>query len=623
MTEIATAPEVSAPGNPDADLAALENKGWSHLEATDLDAAAAAFDKALAIDPTSEGALQGRVAAYRKKRQFAPADQLLRTALNLHPNSIGLLSERGWIDFEQNEYAKAVDAFSKILELVPDSEDKIVWKSSLLRALRRFDDAEATLQHAETLLPSSPRILTERAWLAFDQQEYDRALEMFNTVLDRRIDDELAQQGRIAVYRMKGNYGEASRLLEEALEDHPKSAGLRSEEGWVNYEQAKYEQAEQAFAKVVVLQPNDAYTKINLAWSLVRQGRDSDLEEAVQLCRTALRLKPDLADAYGCLGVIAAKQGRLREAESNLIRSIRLDKIRGRRSDLGALYIQMGRHTDAEKVLTEAVTVNHNDGHAHVELGNLYLLTDRLKKAVRQLQIARSVDPTNADPPRALAIALLETGKVVEAEKVLREALRALDGSKRWQLHLTLCQVLTRVGDETGEATFYRDALQEANEAIRMKDTEAEPYFFTGIVRYKLGDYSGSLKDFRRCTSKNERHLEADLNARRIEALLRSDLRSRVGRRESYGLAGIFLLQILLIWIVFLNSTKISQGTMIAIVPLLLGLMLVSILLPWLSRLKLQGLEAVLSEPKPKETLASGPKGEVGFDTALATMVGR
>lgn len=623
MTDIATQPEVSARANPNTEVAALEKKGWAHLEACEYDAAATAFEQALAIDASSEGALQGLVAALRKKRLFARAHEVLDTALDIHPRSIGLLSERGWLYFEQNEYANAVRAFSEILEFAPASEDKIVWKSSLLRALRRFDDAETTLQEAESLLPNSLKILTERAWLAFDQQEYDRALEMFTTVLDRYQDDELALQGRIAAYRMKGNYGEASRLLEEALENHAKSAGLRSEEGWVNYEQGKYEEAEQAFAKVVELQPNDAYTKINLAWSLVRQGRDSDLEEAVRLCRTALRLKPDLADAYGCLGVVAAKQGRLREAESNLIRSIRLDRIRGRRSDLGALYIQMGRHADAEKILTEAIDINYNDGHAHVELGNLYLLTDRLKKAVRQLRTAKSVDPTNADPPRALAIALLEAGKVVDAEKVLREALRGLDESKRWQLHLTLCQVLTRVGDETGEPTFYRDALQEANEAIRMKDTEAEPYFYTGIVRYKLGDYAGALKDFRRCTSRNERHLEADLNARRIEALLRSDLRSRVGRRESYGLAGIFLLQILLIWIVFLNSTKISQGTMIAIVPLLLGLMLVSILLPWLSRLKLQGLEAVLSEPKPKETLASGPKGEVGFDTALATMVGR
>jgi tetratricopeptide (TPR) repeat protein len=601
----------------------LEEQGWACFVASQYDAARAKFEQALVIDKTSEGALQGMVASLRKKRLFQQAGELLRTALALHPYSIGLLSEQGWVYFERRDYANAVEAFSEILKLLPASEDKIVWKSSLLRALRRFDEAETTLREAEALLPDSLVIQTERGWLFFDQQEHDRALEIFNSVLDHDPGNELAHQGRVAAFRMKGHYGEATRLLAEALRRLPKSAGLRSEEGWVNFEQGQYEAAEQAFAKLLKLQPNDVYTKINLAWALMRQGSESDLEEAVQQCRDALRLDGDLAQAYGCLGVIAAKQGKLREAESNLIRSIRLDRIRGRRSDLGALYIQMGRYADAEKVLTEAVEANHDDAHAHVELGNLFLLTDRVKKAIRQLRIARAVDPSNADPPRALAIALLETGKVVEAEKVLREALRGLDQSKRWQLHLTLCQVLTRVGDETGEATFYRDALQEANEAIRMRDTEAEPYFYTGIVRYKLGDYGGALKDFRRCTSRNERHLEADLNARRIEALLRSNLRSRVGRKESYGLATIFLLQIVLIWIVFLRSTKISQGTMVAIVPLLLSLMLVSILLPWLSRLKLQGLEAVLSEPKPKETLASGPKGEIGFDTALASMVGR
>lgn len=605
------------------EIVTLEEQAWADFVANRFDAARTKFDQALVIDRQSEGALQGSVASLRKQRLFQPAAELLRTALELHPRSIGLLSERGWMYFEQRDYANAVEAFSEILKLYPASEDKVVWKSSLLRALRRFDEADTTLRTAEARSPDSLVIKTERGWLAFDQQEHDRALEIFNSVLQQDPKNELAHQGRVAAYRMKGNYGEASRLVTEALRIVEKSAGLESERGWLNFEQGQYEAAEQAFEKLVQLQPTDVYSKINLAWALVRQGSENDLERAVQHCRAALRIDGDLTQAYGCLGVIAARQGRLREAESNLIRSIRLDPIKGRRSDLGALYIQMGRYSDAEKVLTEAVEINHDDAHAHVELGNLFLLTDRVKKAIRQLRIARAVDPSSADPPRALAIALLETGKLVEAEKVLREALRGLDQSKRWQLHLTLCQVLTRVGDETGEATFYTDALQEANEAIRMKDTEAEPYFYTGIVRYKLGDYAGALKDFRRCTSKNERHLEADLNARRIEALLRSDLRSRVGRKESYGLATIFLLQLLLIWIVFLGSNKISQGTMLAIVSLLLSLMLISILLPWLSRLKLKGLEAVLSEPKPKETLASGPKGEVGFDTALASMVGR
>lgn len=607
-------------------VAGFEEEGWrylSQIHSGHYDQAIAAFDRALAIDNTSEGALQGKTAALRKKRLFDQTSQLLTRALQIHPHSMGLLSERAWTYYEQGDYAKAIDAFSDILTLSPNDSDKIVWKSSLLRASRMFEEAEKLLTAANNTMPGNRALVTELGWLRFDQQEYDEATTIFCSVLEQHPAYELALQGRVAAARMKGNFHEAGRLLADALKRLPRSAGLLSEDGWWNFEQGQYEAAEEAFRSLVKLQENDVFTRVNLAWSLFRQGTPDNLDEAANECRKALSLDGDLSQAYGCLGVIAAKQGRLREAESNLLRSIRLDALKGRRTDLGALYIQMGRYAEAEKVLTEAVNLNPDDASAYVELGNLYLLTDRPKKAIRQLRMAKGVDPNGADAPRALAIALLETGKSYEAETILREALRVLDQSKRWQLHLTLCQVLAHVGDTTGEASYYQDALKEANASIRMQDTRAEPYFYAGIARYKLGDYAGALKDFRNCISRDSRHLEADLNARRIEALLRSNLQSRVGRKESYGLAGLFGVQLVFLWIVFLRWGRIDTTAMLVLVPLVLTLILVSILLPWLSRLKLRGLEAVLSEPKPKETLASGPKGNVGFDTALATMVGR
>ncbi len=601
----------------------IEGRGWKYLIESRYDEALVEFDCALAVDGESEGGLQGKVATLRKKRLFGQASELLEGACLVHPLSVGLLSERAWLSYEQRDYLRAVDAFTAVLQLVPADADKIVWRSSLLRALRKFGEAEKTLRDADARLPGNRTILTEWGWLFFDQQEHDQAIRIFSAVLAREPKNELALQGRVAATRVKGNFGEATRLLVDAMHDVPRSAGLLSEKGWLALAQGQYDSAEDAFRNLLTLQPSDVFTRVNLAWALFWQGTEEDFNAAADECRKALEIDSDLSQAYGCLGVIAAKQGRLREAESNLLRSIRLDPIRGRRTDLGALYIQMGRYGEAETILGEAIQTNPDDAHAHVELGNLYLITDRVKRAIRHLRIAKAVDPSDADPPRALAIALLESGKVAEAEKVLREALRALDQSKRWQLHLTLCQVLTRVGDDTGESTFYRDALKEANEAIRMNDTQAEAYFYTGIVRYKLGDYTGALKDFRTCTSTDKRHLEADLNARRIQALLRGDQQSRVGRKESYGLAIFFVAQLVLVWTVFLQTNRIDQKTMLVIVPLVLSLTLLSILLPWLSRLKLQGLEAVLSEPKPKETLISGPKGEVGFDTALAGMVGR
>jgi hypothetical protein len=37
-------------------------------------------------------------------------------------------------------------------------------------------------------------------------------------------------------------------------------------------------------------------------------------------------------------------------------------------------------------------------------------------------------------------------------------------------------------------------------------------------------------------------------------------------------------------------------------------------LLPWLTKFKITGFEAELSEPEPRNSLATGPKGEVDFN---------
>jgi hypothetical protein len=65
------------------------------------------------------------------------------------------------------------------------------------------------------------------------------------------------------------------------------------------------------------------------------------------------------------------------------------------------------------------------------------------------------------------------------------------------------------------------------------------------------------------------------------------------------------------------GEDALVTSTMITVLtPVCLGLLVVAVVLPQLSKLKLTGLEAELSEPKPKEALESGPKGEIGFGNA-------
>jgi tetratricopeptide (TPR) repeat protein len=261
-------------------------------------------------------------------------------------------------------------------------------------------------------------------------------------------------------------------------------------------------------------------------------------------------------------------------------------------------------------------------GTNQIELGNLYLQTGRNKAALREFHQAMAVDSNAEDPPRGLAIALRRVGEFGEAERVLRNAIRSLDKAKRWQLHLTLSQLLTSLGDETDDPQFYEEAIKDINEAILLNPRHPDPYVYAGIVRFKLDDYGKAHKNFRACLRKDEHHYEADRHARRVRELLRRDERiQRVGFLSSAFIGIIATTLVGVLWgTYFLSSTnKVSETMLTVMTPTLLGLVIVALLPPGLIRRKLPGgLEAEMSQPK--EPVSSGPKGEVGFSSSAPTI---
>ena len=78
-----------------------------------------------------------------------------------------------------------------------------------------------------------------------------------------------------------------------------------------------------------------------------------------------------------------------------LRRSIAADPKKGHYADLGALYIQMGRYDEAEDRLREGLTVKSEEAALHLQLGNLYLQTDRPRDATSEFRQAAAIDPTD------------------------------------------------------------------------------------------------------------------------------------------------------------------------------------------------------------------------------------
>jgi tetratricopeptide (TPR) repeat protein len=409
--------------------------------------------------------------------------------------------------------------------------------------------------------------------------------------------------------------------LDRAQEKYPESNALQNERAWLLFEEGFYKDAAAAFELVRQRSPEDPAAQVNQAWVLIQQGDDVTLQTALNRCREALRLQPLFPPAFSALGLIAFKQNKSHEAEAYLLQAVHLAPIHGPYADLGALYIQLGRYGEAEEVLEKALAYLPNEAYVHVQRGSLFLHTGRVKEAIREFRLAQGLAPLNPEPPRALAIALMEAGEILEAQRVLKQASERMRSDQRWRLHLTLAQLLLHAGDESGEEHFYEEALKALTKPDLTCRKSGEAAFFSGLARFRLGDYSGALKDFRGCLKDEKYSLEAELNAQRVEALVQQQKAlARSSRPERLGLGFVILVQLAALWYYKLAGDKISNEVFMVAVPLLLGLLVVTMLLPWITKFKVTGFEAELSEPEPHSSLATGPKGEIGFRSPSPTL---
>ncbi|HEU0077671.1 MAG TPA: tetratricopeptide repeat protein, partial [Longimicrobiaceae bacterium] len=360
-------------------------------------------------------------------------------------------------------------------------------------------------------------------------------------------------------------------------------------------------------------QTNDPRTHVNVAWTYL-YGPPKDLAAAETECRRALDLNPSSAEALGCLGVSAARRREPYQAEHHLRRSLELRPSSRTHADLAEVLIQDERYDEAGKEIEEALKIDPGDAHAHAQKGNLLLQRELPDQALPEFRRAVSLDPSDPDVHAALAAALMELGRDDDAEKVLRAALRKGGWAGRWKLHLLLCQRLTRLGDDTGEKDHYRDALGEANRAIHAVPHHPAPHYHAGVVRFKLEDYPGALGSFRRCTELDPDDGDAILGAGKVRGVLRRERdRSRVSRAESWGLALLFSIMLVVLWVLRVRTDKVDSNVFLTLNILLPGLLIASRMLPWLTHFRFTGLEVELSAPPAKDLLVTGPRGEVGF----------
>jgi predicted O-linked N-acetylglucosamine transferase (SPINDLY family) len=190
------------------------------------------------------------------------------------------------------------------------------------------------------------------------------------------------------------------------------------------------------------------------AIALHQQGR---LDAAEPIYRQVLAVAPNHAGAWQHLGVIALQRGDAATAIEHITRGIRLDPAKpSYYSNLGAAYRLLGRFSDAEAVLRQALSLAPHFAKAQSNLGMVLAAQDRADMALGHYREALRLNPQDGETARAFCTALGEVGLVDEALAVYGQICRQ---SADPQTRLAYATLLPLVYRSTADMSAWRQRL--------------------------------------------------------------------------------------------------------------------------------------------------------------------
>jgi len=142
----------------------------------------------------------------------------------------------------------------------------------------------------------------------------------------------------------------------------------------------------------------------------------------------------------------------------------------------------------AERECERAIALSPQDPTGYKYRGIAYLLEHRFERAEADLKIAAKLDPQDADSQAGYAQALSGQGRFSEAVARFGIALRLAPKDVRY--------LSSRCWARGGEGKNYSAALEDCNQAIRLRPRYAVAYDSRGFVYLRFGKDAQAIKDF-------------------------------------------------------------------------------------------------------------------------------
>ncbi len=293
---------------------------------------------------------------------------------------------------ESGNVLEAVRKLQELIRIYPDFAPAYNDLGVLLQQVGELDQALQDLRKAVELQPDNVVYTKNLAdFLVVCMQDYERALELYNTLLAKHPRDKEVLQAIGHVCIELDNSSDACYFLERALALEPWHKELRDL-------LQKLKEPPVCCSAVCIQDPAELYTE---AMSLAQAGQ---YQEARAVLEALIKQAPTMALAYNDLGVTCHRLGDNQSAERYYRKAVELEPatVMFRKNLADLCFVELGKVDESIQIYLDLHKKFPRDVEVLIGLGHITKAVGHFEEAKQFYRKALEIEPWNREVREAL-----------------------------------------------------------------------------------------------------------------------------------------------------------------------------------------------------------------------------
>ena len=293
------------------------------VQQEDYERALDILDQMIVDDPQDVRVQIQRALVYVEMKDVPRAMTDLKRIIQAHPSELRVRDYLGWLYEQIDDVDGAIDAYRTNIEMDSVFYDSRIHLGILLYRLTRYDEAVLHLTRAVGLKPGNPETHLLLGLSYLQGEKFEQATSAFEKGLEYHPADETLRFNLGATYDKLDRFPDVVREMEAVLALNPEHTDALNYLGYSYADRGiNGEEAVELTRRAVALKPENGAYVDSLGWALFKVGR---VDEALREIQRAAELVKDDPVIFEHLGEIYLMQKHQEAAKDAWLRALELD----------------------------------------------------------------------------------------------------------------------------------------------------------------------------------------------------------------------------------------------------------------------------------------------------------